>query len=172
MKKVILMIYVITICIFCVFLSSCELGILYNDDSTVGLKNLEKFVDCLEQVDKNAIKALFAPNIVKQTNDIDDQIDELFQYYKGTYISDSASGGIGSGDSYEYGIVVKHLEMLYDIQTTTLNYHIGIQWYTQDDYDENNVGIWSLYIESYIKDSDWTTIEEWEIGIHIREPRE
>lgn len=159
-----------------ILLSGCKLFGESLSDHEISDRNMDSLIRCLEEKDREGLKKLCASAQMEQSStyesDIDEQIEELCKYYKGTYISDSTSGGIGSGESYEYGKSIKHIEMLYDIHTTTANYHVGIQWYTKDDYDENNVGIWSLFIESYINDSEWTTIEEWEIGIHIRAPRE
>ncbi|MDE7213637.1 MAG: DUF5104 domain-containing protein, partial [Anaeroplasmataceae bacterium] len=156
--------------IICVPLSSCGL-LLYNDNDTIAIKNLETLVGYIEKQDKDQIKKLFAPNIVDQLENFDQQIDDLCAYYSGEYESFSAIG-LGSGGISEYGKVKKDLEMLYDIHTTTQSFHLCMRWFIKDDFDENNIGIWSLYMESYINDNDCTTIEDWEIGIHLREPRE
>ena len=170
MKKMFLTIGIVILSIVCVTLSSCR-ALIYNDNDTIAINNLKTLVGFLEKRDKEEIKKMFAPNIANQIDEIDQQIEDLCAYYSGEYQSFSFIGLHSSGP-IDHGKVIKYIESCYDIYTSSLNFHIGIQFYVRDDYDENNVGIWSLFVESYINDSAWTTIEDWEIGIHLREPRE
>lgn len=145
--------------------------LLYDDSDTVAIKNLKTLVGYIEKEDKEEIKKLFVPNIVEKIDDIDQQIDDLCAYYSGEFESFSACGLSGGGPIVN-GKVIKYFDVCYNVYTTTQSFHFGMEWYVRDDYDENNVGIWSLFLESAINDCRWTTIYDWEIGIHLREPRD
>lgn len=169
MKKISLAIGILTLMITCFFLSSCG-ALIYNDNDSIAINNLKFLVKNLEKGNKEEIKKLFAPNIIEQLEDIDNSIDRLCSYYSGDYKSFSFVG-LSSGGPIEHGKVIKYIDSCYDVYTTTQGFHIGMEWYIRDDNDEKNVGLWSLYIESFFNDSQWTTIEEWEIGIHLRPSR-
>ena len=144
-------------------------GCIYNDDSTFALESVKKLIKYMENNDKENIKELFAPNIIKQVEGLDEQINELCEYWQGEFIS-LAAGGVGGEGSRDYGVYIDIIDFAYDIKTSDCNYRISAWWYRRDDTDENNVGIWYLWVDSYTDDETPNSIGKWEnyeVGITI-----
>ena len=150
----------------CTFLTSC----FYDSDNEFALSKTKTLIDCLENEKKDEIKNLFAPNIIKRVKNIDDQIDALFEYWKGEDASIVGSGGLGGLSNYNYGEYVFEIDFLYYVKTSECNYSISIMWYRRDDIDKNNEGMWYLWLDSYINKEDekykgsW---ENYEVGITL-----
>ena len=144
-------------------------GCIYNDDSTFALENTKKLISYMENDDKANIKELFAPNIIKQVEGLDEQIDELCEYWQGNFVS-LAAGGVGGEGSREYGVYIDIVFASYEIKTTESNYLFATYWYRRDDTDENNVGIWYLWVDCYTDDETPNSIGKWEnyeVGITL-----
>lgn len=136
-------------------------GCIYNDDSTFSLKNTKKLIGYMENNDKASIKKLFAPNIIEQVEGLDEQIDKLCEYWQGNFVS-LAAFGVGGEGSRDYGVYIDIIDLAYDIETTEGNYRISAWWYRRDDTDENNVGIWYLWVDSYTDDETPNNRGKWE----------
>lgn len=144
-------------------------GCIYNDDDTFALEKTKTLISYMENNDKASIKDMFAPNIVEQIDGLDEQIDELCQYWQGDFVSLSA-GGLGGEGSRDYGVFVDIVYFDYEIKTSECNYRISAYWYRRDDTDENNVGIWYLWVDSYADDEMPSNIGKWEnyeVGITL-----
>ena len=46
-------------------------------------------------------------------------------------------------------------------------YHFSILWYIKDDYDSNNIGIWSIFVERYDNNDIQAPINSWNLGITL-----
>jgi len=58
--------------------------------------------------------------------------------------------------------------MFYDIHTSIDDYHFSALWCINDDFDHDNVGIWSLFVEEFTGDVPQTKIDSWKNGITLR----
>lgn len=101
----------------------------------------------MENDDKESIKNMFAPNIIEQVDELDEQIEDLCEYWQESFVSLSSGGVRGTG-LREYETIIDIVYSSYEIKTTENNYLIAAYWYRRDNTDENNVGIWYLWVDS------------------------
>ena len=144
-------------------------GCIYNDDDTFALEKTNTLISYMENGDKTSIKAMFAPNIIEQVEGLDEQINELCEFWQGNFVS-LAAGGLGGEGTRDYGVHIDIVYFDYRIKTTESNYLLATYWYRRDDTDENNVGIWYLWVDSYTDNETPNSIGKWEnyeVGITI-----
>lgn len=135
-------------------------------------REVEKLIDNVEKRDVEGVREMFAPNIVKNLTDFDQQIEALFDYYEGTYekttLFSCDGGGLNSNFSYiRYSSLVK-----WTIKTTEHYYYINMLWYYMDDLDSDNIGIWNLQLQECSTPDDYfvplTSWDEWLEGDSYR----
>ena len=120
---------------------------LYSNDEEVARATLDELVKVLEAEDAEALKALFASNVVKDNENFDESIEALFEYYNGEFKSCSSDGSVEASCSMEYGETTEsEYYSSYDVATSDDKYRIAIYEVTVDKGDSDNVGIVSLYI--------------------------
>lgn len=134
---------------------------IHNDDAHFTLENTKTLINYMENNDKESIKNMFAPNIIEQVDTLDEQIEDLCEYWQGNFVSLSA-GGVGGTGLREYGTIIDIVYSSYEIKTTENNYLIATYWYRRDNTDENNVGIWYLWVDSYADDEEPINKGKWE----------
>ncbi len=141
---------------------------LYMTDDEIADENMNLLIECLDARDKEQIKKLFAPSIVAQIDTFDESIEELLEYYQGTYISLDRHA-VGTTDSKDGNHVRKELDMSFDVLTTENKYRIGILWQVKDTLYKDNIGITSLYILEFSKDPypNYAYRSGGEIGINV-----
>lgn len=159
MKKTLLII------IFCsmILMSS---GCIKDGDSHLARTKMLTLFDYIEKNENEKIKELFSPIIKEDISDMDNKINEMCEFVKGEYKS-ITSLGLGSSVSYDYGKEVRTFDMYYIIETSSNEYYFSILWKIKDDYEEKNIGIWSLYLEEKINENPPTPRENWENGINL-----
>jgi len=148
------------------FLGGCDVS--SNDD--IANECYSKLIEALNSNDLTKIESLFAKNIVNNINDFENQTIRLLDYYQGESVS-YKKYSIGITEDKDKKIYAKYFNMSLDITTTEEIYRIATIWYVDDTNDNNNIGIWSLYIikfsndlypeKAYGGDGLWTN------GIHI-----
>jgi hypothetical protein len=167
MKNTLVKIIAITsIIIGVLMLSACS----YETDNDIANKNISKLIAAIENEDHVGIKSLFAPNIIAEIDDFDQNINDLLSYYIGKNGS-YGSHGLGTEYDRDSGIEKRWHNMSYDITTTEDVFRIAIIWYIQDTEDVGNVGIWSFYIIRFEDDPypnyDYGGDGLWSPGLHI-----
>ena len=153
-------------------LTSCTRMFIYDDESQFALANTKVIIMCLEYGKKDLLKRLFAPNIIKRVDDIDEQIDSLFDYWKGEdasvlILKPHYENPIKEKNN---GVVIYSVAIIYYIETSEMNYRISILWCRRDDTDQNNEGIWCLLLDSLDNGENYVTIDElanYEVGITL-----
>lgn len=145
-------------------LSSC---FIYLKEDREGAKKIyDSVINSCFNRNSNDIKSFFAPNIVEQVTDLDEQINNLCTYLKGDYKSDEYQYPGSEETSYSYG-KQQTLVMFgsYKVYSTKVNYYFCFYYCTRDEEDKNNVGVWNLLIEEILNDDDkfkgFDTWEEW-----------
>ena len=151
MKRKIINIAVIILSVVCMIFATSCFGFFDTAESDAKDKML-KLVTCLDQEDRSAIKALFAPNKIADIEDFDEDIEDLLSYYNGKYVS-YRDGGAATYKDTDYGDVIKYYSMSYDITTTENVYRFHIIWYVEYTIDAGNLGIWSLSVIRFDDDT-------------------
>ena len=158
--------YTILIAIFLLFavlLSSCSIGSLIKKLSGVlsGIDDpnaedkaiMVKVLEAIQSRDEEALRKLFSYNTVTQVDGFDQSMVDLFNYYQGNYISLEWKGSGGSGN-WDYGEKKQCAGFSYDVKTDMDEFRFSIDYCSIDSMDDNNVGIYSLYVIKMADDTD------------------
>ena len=124
-----------------------------NDQETANAR-MDKVLAVIKNKDVNALKAMFSKKVIANTENLDQSIADLFDYFQGDFISYNDWGGPLAEETFDYGDKQKILCSSYDVVTSEQTYRFAIQDFTTDTADPDNVGIWSLYIIKMADDTD------------------
>ncbi len=139
------------------------------DDERIEEKTQE-IIKNLETSNKEGIKNLFAKTKIKNISNFDYSIDNLLDYYNGTFQSKkNYSHGKFRDKNGEFSTT--WFLPSTDVTTSVETYRIAFYYCTEYTTDKDSVGIWSMYI---IKKKDDITPEYayggdglWTPGINI-----
>lgn len=147
MKKVFVLVIAIIIATMTMFMGGCTIfdDLFAPSDNEDADNKLQAFVQCLDNEDREGIKALFAQNKIAEISNFDESIEELLLYYEGEYMSVERHS-TGVEEDKDSGIVRKWYNMSYDVTTDTTIYRMAFYWCVKDTGDDGNEGIESFYI--------------------------
>lgn len=158
MKKTLLLLLIIGLILILASGSLCGCSMrksfLMMDDESIANKQFEKLIDAIQTQDIDAVRALFSENALKEAENADESIRDLFDYFQGELISYNDWGGPGVTAEMEYGDYQKIYDSTYDFETTQDKYRLAMEIITADTTDTGNVGIRSLYIIRFEDDTD------------------
>ena len=101
MKKITTLLF---LAIILSFLCSCGFsGILPPSDRSKANEVLDDLIVALENDDKDTIKSMFAPDLLKKSSQIDKEIEEAIDFFDGTIISYEGVGTPASGEEWRDG---------------------------------------------------------------------
>lgn len=152
----------------CFALTSCSMGdfIAYTEVNIVGAvfktdryiadTGLKDVLKSIETNDRDQLLSALAPNAINNCNDMEAHIDELFEYCSGKTLSyREFNGGPIVEESFDReGNIEKILYPTYDVKTNDGNYRITFKLVAIDTTNEDNEGIWSLYVIKSENDTD------------------
>lgn len=154
---------ILLIVCFVIMLTSCGIN---DDDGHIARDNMIKLVEYIQNDEIENVMELFSPTIKNEIKDLESQIIVLCDFIDGNYESITCLG-LGTSIGNDYGKETKEYDMLYIIETTSCSYYYSILWKMKDDYNPENIGIWSLYVEEKLNDNSPTSHNEWNDGINI-----
>lgn len=125
---------------------ACSNNSFYLSDSQIINVQFDKVLESLEKGDSVVLKGLFSPNAIEQSENFDESVELLFEYYQGVDASYTDDGPLTAEKSQDYGIERKVIDKTYDVTTTVDTYRFAISFVATDNADAGNVGIWSLYV--------------------------
>ena len=128
-----------------------------SNDSMIANERFEKVIEAIQNKDGDSLKALFSDKVLKETENLDETISELFNYFQGEMLSYndwSAIGVDGGRNSEGIGRDWKRMRSTYDVKTSQDEYRFAMELITMDSADANNVGIRSLYVIRLEDDSN------------------
>ena len=125
---------------------------------------ITELLSYMENQDQAAFTAQFAPNVISDPDILEQQCNDLFQFFSGTVESQTweAAQNSASKELDEYHSETK---VAYDIVTTEDHYRIAMNFCAEDNYDDGNLGLYSIYIirfedtdtkYTYWGDGNWT----------------
>lgn len=160
-----------------VALCSCD---MFNakTNADAGREDMNRFINCLNSKNSDGMKSLFSVNHTARIVGFDEDISELFELYKGEFISHNFFEPSMVEDDVHNGVQKKWFVISADITTTEDVFHVAMYWCDMDTSDSGNVGIWSLYIfrveDNPLSDYSFYGDEPWEsekqAGIHVVKP--
>jgi hypothetical protein len=97
----------------------------------------------LDNKDKEGLKKLFAASVIKKNPNLDKQIDDLFNYYKGPKESDTLfdNGGPTSFEDNEYGTKRITLDKTFTVTAGGVTHTVFLYLRARDDFDKDGKGI-------------------------------
>ena len=162
---------IVYIIVICIILGGCmsrrgkltkELG----SEQQMADKMMADIVSALDNNDEDALKSLFSQKTIKEVDDLDQQILDIMNFYKG--ISRNYEGHIFSSNDIRDGKNVKKLiEGMYKLETEHGNYRIDFDYNPVDRENPNEVGLNSLELiteETYQKEVDINGSYNWQSG--------
>ena len=118
-----------------------------NNDRKTANALFEEVIESIQNRDSDALKSLFADSVLEKRENLDEQIEELFDYYKGEMLSYNDHAGPQRNDEIQNVGEAYHLSTLYlsyDIETTQDKYRFSIKYIYIDTAHAENEGIISL----------------------------
>lgn len=152
-------------------LSSC---FIYSKEDRKGMKKVnDNVVNSCFSRNSDDIKSFFAPNIVEQVTNLDEQIINLCDFLQGDLESYNYKYPSYERNSYSYG--KRQTYFMFEpskVNSTETNYYFSFYYCSRDDEDNNNIGVWNLLIQ-HSPDGDGKTRglytwDEWENGTTYR----
>jgi hypothetical protein len=102
---------------------------------------VDKVFTALDSKNKEALKGLFASNVIKSNKEIDEQINDLFQFYKGPKESDEDVDLVYSDEYNDYGVKEIFLGNSFTVTAAGVKYNVCIEMYSRNDNDKGEEGI-------------------------------
>ena len=168
MKKAIIFLC-IAFC-FTILLSSCSL--FFGRDKRMSENDshremiMKTLIEALKKEDRDAVRALFSKKALREAEDFEDCMDELFEYIEGDIILHEKAGPAGYHQEIEEGKKRVELPYYYYIYTTDSKYYIDITDYYVDEIDPENEGFYVIFIvkvqdEDKLYDQDFEIMHRW-----------
>ena len=130
---------------------------------------ITEILSCIEDQEQSALMSLIAPNQISDQALLEQQCNDLFQFFSGTVESRKWKGEQNSSskklDDY-YG----ETKVSYDIVTSEDRYRIALRFCTRDSGNEGNLGLYSIYIiqfENADPDFSYWGDRKWTPGINV-----
>ena len=113
--------------------------------------SIELIVESLNNNSTSGFKNLFSRN-VRENNNIDEGISNLLDFINGEIIEYQNLGGKSIFERVEKGHLKKEIRSSFLIATKTQKYYIAIRECVVDEFDPNNIGLYSFNI---VNEIDW-----------------
>lgn len=136
-------------------------------------QTLEQLIHAVEARDAAAVKSMFAPAVIDDTDSMDQQVSALLDFCTGGMTGYERYGP--STHMSRCGTVrTKYLQASFDLTTTEGDYRIALRICVTDSENPKNVGITSMHIirreNSDPSHAYWGTNLDQTVGIFIEDP--
>lgn len=144
-----------------------------NSDEEIADETFSEIISAIRLKDGKKIEDMFSATI-KGEDTLSQSALEFVNYIQGDIISFSSAleSGLVTDYKIENGKNSKEIQSSFCIITTQKTYYIAIKECIKDDFDDNNIGIMSIYIiesNNWTKDYVYRGDEKWTHGINIVE---
>ena len=142
------------LCVLCIALCSCSLNGTIKSDQQIANERLDAFLQALENKDAETLTGLFSATAVSKSNDFDNDLKSLLDYFEGVTLSYNKESPISVEKERDEDFEKKTIYSTYDVQTDKQTYRIAIQDVIDNTSNESDIGIHSLYIITMSDDTD------------------
>lgn len=106
----------------------------------------DKFMAAMDAKDSDGLKKLFAPNVLAKVPEIDDQIADLLNFYKGESNTEGVVGSSGGEAEMRDGVYVYMTIDPFpaEVKTDQAVYSVKFNSVAANDRDTDDVGLWYL----------------------------
>lgn len=129
-------------------------GILTDDVEVYEYAN--DFLSATLAHDVTAMKTLFAPNAVSEIGEtvLDEMLNDFIDYFQADSFTIEIPIGPQTSERWEHGKNSKEAKGPLEVDAGESKYRIAIRCVSCDDWVQDNIGIWSIYIIEKSKDSN------------------
>ena len=132
-------------------LSSCtrrevSLDVLAITSSLKAEKTLKIVLGAMEEKDGEALKAVFSQDALNNAENIDDEINSLFEFFQGKVVSWDDDAGLGVDEEFKNGLILRRTVFFVNVTTEEQEYFIYLLEYPIDKEHPNNVGLHTLRV--------------------------
>ena len=155
-------------CTACIF----DMSIFKKSNEEIADETFSIVIEAIKSKDQTKLLELFSETVQNEVYDLEENALEFFEFIEGDILSFSKAMELGmiTHDSVDYGKRKKEIESRFNLTTTEHIYYFDIKECTRDDYNDDNVGIVSMYVigsENWGKDYVYRGNAEWTPGINI-----
>lgn len=137
--------------------SSC--GEIIINEGQKADERMAQIVSAIEANDKESLKSLFSQKAIDEADDLDGELDALFDFIQGD-ISSWERSTWSSGEKIEYGKRSLMLRPDYKVVTNVEEYSFFLIDYVIDTVDPNNEGIYMLEVSRLSYSGEWETWQD------------
>lgn len=167
MKKAIIF-FCIALCL-AILLSSCSLFFgreRMSDYDSHREKMMKVLIEAIKSEDRDTVRAMFSEKALREAEDFEASLDELFEYIQGEIVSFEKAGPAGNHLARREGKTRIELPYYYYIYTTEEKYYISMRDFYIDEIDPENEGLYILYLvkvedEEKLYDKDLEIMFRW-----------
>jgi len=164
-------IFILLVLFIVLLLSSCSFRgmrkVIVDDSDKKADARLEQILNALSDNDKDALKAMFSKQALSEANDFDENINYLFDFFKGTIKSWERTGFTAPMRTTR-GKKAIELISWYTVTTDKDSFSFFVIDYSIDTFNSDNVGLYALrVIKTADEDAEFTYWQDMEIpGIY------
>ncbi len=143
-------------------------------DAEIADATFEKLVSAIQSKNTTNIVDLFSA-AAKTEADVEQEATQLIDFIQGDIVSFSSAGesGVGTDSEVLEGKAKKEIHSAFRLETTEAKYYIAVKECVENEFDNNSVGVLSIYIiesKYWSGGNDYRGDGKWTQGIHIDIP--
>ena len=135
---------------------------------------IKAFFSAIKGSDTDRIKALFAQNAINEIGDeeLESMINNFLSNFSGEFV-DSTKLLVNSEGTVDHGKKSDVLMGSMEITSTSAEYKMAIKMIPYDDFNADNIGIWSINImqKDTVSEYNYTGDGQYRTGIYFDVPR-
>ena len=105
---------------------------------------MQAIIDALEAKDADGLKVLFSQYAIENTENLDEKIEELMDFYPGC--SDGFEGNNSTREGSDYGVKTKVLNGIYTLSNNGQSYRMGFTLQIRNDKELDKVGLYIIEV--------------------------
>ena len=132
-------------------------------DKEIAESKLLKILDALENKDSEALKNMLSEEALNEAEDLDEDIQNVLDYYKGAHIeykgdTPTSSGSYNAGKRTEY-----HVSSTFEVTTEVDSYYIAFYYQVINDKCPEKIGLRCIQIVKNAEKQPWNSA----LGIYV-----
>lgn len=115
-------------------------------DEEMANSRLEQILECIDLKDTKKLKGLFSNNAFKDAENLDEDIEKLFEFVNGKIVSWDNSDGLTVKESKDSGKKSKEVHSYYYVSTDEEKYFFMLVDFPVDTINADNEGLYMLLV--------------------------
>ena len=126
------------------FNSCSKIGGFFASEEKRADTRMSQIVSAIKANDKEALKSLFSKKALDEADNIDNEVDDLFDFIQGDIDSWEMPNGWASSEKIDYGKRSLMIRFTIKINTDKDEYEIYVFDYSKDTINPDNQGVYML----------------------------